>query len=247
MQRALKLVSVNVERANHLERVVPFLEREAPDIACIQEVCEPDVPRFAEAVGAAHHIFVPMTREFAEGKHHVLGLGIFSLRPLENVQTNYYHKQSEALPDSSHYEPATYNNPHRFVLSCEVTHDDVRYRFATTHFTWSSGGQATNLQRTNMQHLLHILDGFGDFILCGDFNAPRGGEIFGTLAARYTDNIPAHYITSIDGNLHRAGPLQLMVDGLFTTPEYMVSNVALISGVSDHCAVVATISRATSQ
>ncbi|OGG73112.1 hypothetical protein A3A38_04865 [Candidatus Kaiserbacteria bacterium RIFCSPLOWO2_01_FULL_53_17] len=244
---AIKLISVNVERANHLDRVLPFLARESPHVVCIQEICEPDVPRFAKTLGAAQHAFVPMTREFAEGGHHIIGLGIFSQLPLENVQTHYYHTISESLPDSSHYEPTTYNNPHRLVLSSEVTHEDVRYRFATTHFTWSLHGQATDLQRTSMQRLLHILDGLKDFILCGDFNAPRGGEIFDTFAARYTDNIPREYTTSIDGTLHRAGSLPYMVDGLFTTPEYRATDVRLVSGVSDHCAIVATITGATSQ
>ena len=41
--------------------------------------------------------------------------------------------------------------------------------------------------------------------------------------------------------LHRAGPLDLMVDGLFLSPHYRASNVQLAAGVSDHQAVVATL------
>ncbi len=88
-----------------------------------------------------------------------------------------------------------------------------------------------------------LLDAEEGFVLCGDFNAPRGGEIFSELAARYRDNIPAQYTTSIDASLHRAGDLQLMVDGIFTTPEYQASSVLLHSGVSDHYAVTADITK----
>jgi hypothetical protein len=48
-------------------------------------------------------------------------------------------------------------------------------------------------------------------------------------------------MTSIDPKLHRAGALQLMVDGLFTTPGYEASDVMLHTGVSDHCAITARI------
>ena len=81
------------------------------------------------------------------------------------------------------------------------------------------------------------------FVLAGDFNAPRGGEIFSHIAERYTDNIPPHYTTSIDGTLHRAGPIPFMVDGLFTTPSYRAKGVHLEFGVSDHAAVAATIEK----
>ena len=64
------------------------------------------------------------------------------------------------------------------------------------------------------------------------------------MSDRFKDNIPLRYTTSIDPNLHRAGALELMVDGLFSTPGYVVSDVALHSGVSDHCAITCAISRA---
>jgi hypothetical protein len=96
---------------------------------------------------------------------------------------------------------------------------------------------------------MQILGTMGEFVLGGDFNAPRGGEMFSVLSSAYTDNIPLQYKTSLDLTLHRAarerGP-QLgdkMVDGLFSTPAYSVSDVRLVDGVSDHMAVVATISK----
>lgn len=81
-------------------------------------------------------------------------------------------------------------------------------------------------------------------MLAGDFNAPRGGESFSAIAARYRDNIPPNYQTSIYAPLHRSGQdLELMVDGLFTTPGYRAENVELTSGMSDHYAIVADIEK----
>jgi hypothetical protein len=80
--------------------------------------------------------------------------------------------------------------------------------------------------------------------LFGDFNAPRGKEIFSIFTEKLKDNIPLNYETSLDENLHRAGKLTYMVDGCFTTPEYVASDVELRFGVSDHAAVLATITKA---
>ena len=52
-----------------------------------------------------------------------------------------------------------------------------------------------------------------------------------------------------DLTLHRVGdtkPHELedkMVDGLFTTPEYIAPDVKLVYGVSDHAAIVAALSK----
>ena len=63
------------------------------------------------------------------------------------------------------------------------------------------------------------------------------------LAGRLRDNIPPPVTTSIDGPLHRAGDLGLMVDGMFTTQGYEAREVRVVDGVSDHCALVATVAR----
>ena len=67
--------------------------------------------------------------------------------------------------------------------------------------------------------------------------------MFARIAKKYKDNIPPHYVTSLDRKLHRAGHLELMVDGLFSTSEYLLDHVELRSGVSDHCAIIAELSR----
>jgi hypothetical protein len=50
-------------------------------------------------------------------------------------------------------------------------------------------------------------------------------------------------MTTIDQYLHRKPGIQLVVDGLFSTPEYEVAHVKVKSGISDHMAVIATVSR----
>ena len=78
--------------------------------------------------------------------------------------------------------------------------------------------------------------------ICGDFNAPRGRPTWDAIAAKYKDNIPEHYKSSIDA-MHRAGALPYLVDGIFTTPGYRADNVELHEGISDHKAITATITK----
>lgn len=243
----MKLVSLNIERAKHLDRILAFLQKERPDVACLQEVFQPDLADFAQRLGLGY-VFAPMVlmgRAQPEEPPFVpFGIGMLSRFPIKNVQRRYYDGE-ETVASKAIFNgiPDAYAHP---LLSARFQTDGEQLTLATTHFSWTPDGKPNDTQRKHLQALLKLLEGFDDFVLCGDFNTPRGGEIFTELAKRYKDNIPPHYQTSIDGSLHRAGPLQLMIDGLFSTPHYEVSNVRLQDGVSDHCAILATVRKKAS-
>jgi len=242
MGASIKLISINAERSLHLDLIVPFLEMRRPEVVCVQELLERDIPRFEKIIGPCrafgidglHPADPPETGSLMEGN------GIFAPLPVVSTDVHYYAGSEEhartrlpkVIPDDVS------------IVSCEVEKEGKNFHFLTTHFTWSARGKAVNLQRENMNKLLKYLENLKEFVLIGDFNAPRGGEIFAMLAGRYKDNVPPHYTSSIDPNLHRAGRLELMVDGIFSTPLYAVSDVEIVSGVSDHCALVATVSTA---
>jgi endonuclease/exonuclease/phosphatase family metal-dependent hydrolase len=244
---SISLVSLNIERSKHLDRVISFLKSIHADVICLQELSESDIPRF-ESELAMTASFAPFGRFPAEGDEQemLLGVGILTRTPAVSNR-NLYYKGDE--------ETAKNNAPNKIFIStstaivmCDLVTEGEQFRILSTHFTWTPDGKTNEEQRTDMQNLLATLKTLGDFILCGDFNAPRGGEIFSELAHRYTDNIPSHYSTSLDIALHRLGKQDsahlgtLMVDGLFTTPRYFAENVSLQFGVSDHAAIVATIS-----
>ena len=246
----MKLVSVNIERAKHLERVIPFIEAEAPDVLCLQEVLEEDLPRFTRVLGG-RAAFASMT--MLPGMSTPTGIAIVSRHPFEHEIT-YYRGEAGAVPrfDDTNAE-TKYGTEHAMLMSADIV-TDRSYRIATTHFTWTPDGRPDDHQRRDLAVLMPILESKGELAFCADFNAPRGGEIFSALAARWRDNIPSGYDWSLDLSLHRigermkdeaqkAGHRGFMVDGLFTTPSYVASDVKLVPGVSDHMAIVATISR----
>ena len=96
-------------------------------------------------------------------------------------------------------------------------------------------------QLVNYRALESILDTFPEIIFTGDFNSPRGTEIYDALAQRFGDNIPRSITSTVDPNLHKAGRLEYVVDGIFATANYAVTDVAVVDSLSDHCAITAII------
>lgn len=245
---SLKLISINVERSKHLDLVVPFFEKEQADVVCVQELMRRDLPLFEEVLGPA--VFTPVVRHAGDEDEGEEGNAVFTKLPVLATAAHQYVGASGPFED---YNPTDGTTKHATrkdaVTSADVEAPEGVYRIATTHFTWTPDGKPDAYQREDIQKVLDILRALGEFAFCGDLNAPRGGEIFAYLANRYADAIPAEYQTSIDINLHRSGKKRpedfskLMVDGLFTTPGYVASNVRLVSGVSDHCAIVAEITK----
>lgn len=234
----LKLISINIEDEKHIERVLDFVSREKPDVLCLQELLERDRPVFEKALGT-RSVFAPMGILPLAGSREIMGVGIFSALPLDNVRSHYYVRYSGHLRLWADEET---NPTDRVLLSADIVADGITYAIATTHFTWTPDGEITERQRRDLSALLAVLSEYDKIILCGDMNAPRGKEAFETLAKRYHDHIPKEYLTSLDPEFHRKKDERcLMVDGLFSTPHYAAEHVRLQYGISDHAAIVATI------
>lgn len=237
----LKFFQLNIEGDNHYHRILPFLEAAQPEVLCFQEFFEVDIPVFQKQY--PHVLFAPLaiinerTRERLEGKGK-LGVVIFSKLPFLSTQKNYYVGSEEKLNIYVSGNPNLFN---RAIISVEILKENKLFQVATTHFTWTPEGSVTDEQRQHLKELLKIIDEIKPLILCGDFNAPRGKEIFDTLATHLKDNVPPELKTSIDQNLHRIQGIQLMVDGFFTSPEFKVSRIRMVDGVSDHQGLLAEV------
>ncbi len=240
----MKVISLNIEAHKHLDKVIPFLKKEQPDVVNLQEVFKVDAPVLAQALEKDFQ-FLPMTNVTSSNMHNPdpLGeIGNVQLFPAGKATTysRYYVGHGEKyLP--IFFKDANPNSTWRGVSWIKIVEAGVTYTLATTHFTWSPKGETTELQLEHFKALSKILDIIGDCILTGDFNAPRGREIFTSLSTRYKDNIPTEVTTTIDGQFHKAGNLEYVVDGFFSTPKYLVRNVQVVGGVSDHKAIITEV------
>lgn len=246
----IKLVSLNIERDQHYDTVLPFLKAQQADVVCLQEILDRDVDRFKKEL-CLEGFYAP-TGLADRGRHTealgqagiCMGTALLSRLPLADIRSLYYFGTPEHVPSSKDPVPqGRHENFNGVLLTARVRSGEDWFEVGTTHFTWTPNGTASEAQREDMKALLKILAEFQDIVFCGDFNAPREREIWNTLASRYKDNIPAEYETSIDQKLHITPEIKYVVDGLFSTPKYRVSDVRLVDGISDHKAIVGIIER----
>ncbi len=237
----IKMISLNIEGDNHYDKIFPFFTREMPDVVCLMEVFEIDLPQIAARLSSEHCYLVcdSVTQEnpYRLSPKGNQGIALLSKYPITDHGHFYY--ETYRTPSDGSSGP---NMGQRGVLWAKVQTNKSAVVIAATHFTWSPNGSVTDLQHADLENLLEKLEPVNPNVLCGDFNAPRGGEIFSKIAESFTDNIPKDVKTTLDPAIHRAGSRlpDLVVDGLFTRG-YTAQNVRVISGVSDHCAIVGEI------
>ncbi len=246
---SLSIASINIERSRHLPRVAAFIVRERPALLCLQELCERDIP-FFEALMGGIMAFAPMAHHPEEGPANVVGVGMLARGgALAKVKAEYYSGSPERIQEMAFVtlEGRRMADP-MSIAEVLLSATFGGFRIATTHLNVTPLGSSTPYQRESAGKLIKLAQAqaheAGGLLLTGDFNAPRGRATFDLIAEHFIDGVPAHYTSSIDGSLHRAGDIPFMVDGLFHTPGYRLENVSLSTGVSDHCALSCRLSRA---
>lgn len=236
---SIKLLTLNIEGDRHLERVVAAIAEHLPDIVCLQEVLESDCARLASAgrydVKFSLSAYLP-NRSGARGNW---GVAVLSRVPVRSQSERYYADDPRIRIAR---EP---NDPRRVVVVTELEHERQAYRIATTHFTWSPDGHIDADQQADFARLEQVLSAYPEYVLCGDFNAPRGREMFGKFVDELglIDHLPADVTSTLDAQFHRAGALELAVDTIFSTPEYRVTDVRVLDGISDHKGILARVAR----
>ena len=241
----MKLLSINIELNSHYKTVLDLIKREDPDVICFQEVLEEDYVFLKEKIGM-QGIFRSWSYIHTTSHNDLIGkiqgVAIFAKNITDSGFIFYTGNENNILKSYEEYlSKEEFQDNTAFAWLITEDKKGQKFKIITTHIPVTYKGESTPVQLRHVDNLLKELDRMGEFVICGDTNAPRGKESFSKIAAEYKDNIPKEYKTSIDQNLHRTKGIQFMVDGLFTTPTYKASNVKLVDGVSDHMAIVANI------
>ncbi len=236
---SLRVATINIEGGKNRERVARFVEEHQPDVVCMQEAYEAYLNWFSVHLQMPYSVFAGNGDfQFPVGFLEVRGLwgnAIFSRVPFRHSAVHTYSGPENTVPVMQVQQP---NSGRRTVQVVEVEQGAERYRLANTHLTWTPNGSVTEEQLTAARKMLQYLAQYDDLILVGDFNAPRGKATFQLLADTYTDNIPPEVTSSLDPELHRAGPLPFLVDGVFTSAKYRVEHISFHTGISDHKAIL---------
>lgn len=228
---SMKMVSINIEGQKHLDTVRDFLTKENPDIVCLMEVCEEDLDSLL-----FNYLYRVFGANFKLKTGEVIGVALASSQPI--AHSTIFYADNKAEDDI----PLKSLGGHRPVM---VGGETRGVKIGAVHFTWTPRMSESVQQQQDLDRLMAHLDN-QEMILCGDFNIPRGNATYQKLAAKYRDNIPTSVKSTIDWELHRAKregreKFEVVVDYIWSTPGYIVSEVRVESGVSDHCAIVCEI------
>lgn len=237
MDISIKLITLNIEGDRHLDRVIPFLQKENADVICLQEVLQSNVELLKNELQMFGE-YEP-TLAYKEPNDYKGVLTLTNVKP-EATLKEYYAK---ALGDIPVFNNDLSFNLNRLLLTFQIIKDTIPFKIINTHFTWTHDGKPNDLQRRDFEAMTNLLKSKEEFVLCGDFNMPRGLGLWDELATMYKDNIPADVISTLDENLHKVKSLRYVVDGMFSTKGYNVSDVRIVNGVSDHKAVVGIIKK----
>ncbi len=242
--KPIKLLNLNIHADFHLKNVTDLVDTYTPDVICFQEAEKPFVLELAKRIGYEYQFSLRTYNEPRDDSQTPIEEGIMiAWHPSLTLTEVHVHEYNGK---NAHYPENDSNDVRRTLLVVTLRKGEDIFRIATTHFTWTPDGSASDEQRRDMHHMLNALNSYHDshgIIFCGDFNAPRGGEIFAMMSEKYTDNLPPHIVTTLDQRLHRAAPIFHAVDTIFSTKEYSVFNVEVIDGVSDHMALFALVSK----
>lgn len=232
---ALSIVTLNTEGNTHLGRVFPFLKRLEADVICLQEVFQHSVTLIRNHLnisGPAYYVPVRRIHEMnGVVEDQTRGNLLLTTKEITDYSVHTYFRDREVLNADYSVQIATIND------------GAEEYRIMNTQFAWSPNGNVTtDQQRTALYNLLEKIGGEDNFVFCGDFNAPRGGEIYHALGLTVQDNLPRNILNTLDPFHHRKPELCYAVDNMFSKGNHQVSDVYTVSNISDHVALVGDVS-----
>lgn len=218
----IRFLHLNIEGRKHTDRIFAFLRNHEFDILCMQEVFLDTAVLISKNFGF-EYVFVNLElKDSNESK----GNAIFS-------KNGFVSKKEVLTIDFPKDCGWAYKTDKLLVVSIEK--DKTLFNIATAHLPVNyPGNEISAIQLETFDRLKDELVKFDELFLTGDFNSPRGTIIFDSLANHFTDNVPKDEVSTLDPVLHRAGFLHYVVDGVFTTKGYRVTDVVVNTGLSDH-------------
>lgn len=240
---SLTFFSLNLEADRHLTEVSEYLKKYHPDVVHFQEIYRVHAEEWGRQFGY-HVSFVPHV-DFNVYEHIFKPLGEWGIATLTKIKPTeikvaYYSKSPVVIP---HEFMKTKKHPRSLLVTKLVDDKGVDYVFANTHFTWAMPDKADVEQAADFARLNVILEPYPSLVMSGDFNAPRESMVYRELATKYRSWVPEDVDTTLDPTYFRKPGLKLVVDHLFSTSDYKVVDVEVITGLSDHCGIRASISK----
>ena len=205
----MKILSLNLNRHQQAARQRVLLRKHAANVLCLQEA-RSECVEYLESLGY-WTLFAPQWKEVEDGKEYLVGSLIASLTAPCHHHNFYYRGAESYVPEFDSGQISQMEIP-RAVQLISVEADGRAVSILNTHFTWSSNGVPSEIQRADAKRLNRYLGGLADFLLVGDMNAPWGGEVSRLLRKDAISLIPNNYPRNLRCSLIYAGELKIIFE-----------------------------------
>lgn len=214
--KPLTVMTYNIEFGNRLPEALEVIRRESPDIVCLQEIRESQLPEIESALGMSA-VWWASWNLFGGGEwgNVVLSRGRVS--------------EAHSIPTSSGGS---------FGVWAVVEIEGSRFVVASVHLMhMKTEGAGFAAREIEIQSLLNAVEKAGaPVLIAGDFNNPPMGANYGLLTSKFTDLSEGSGAT-----LPSSMPL-VRADYVFGTKEWKRSSARRIDvKISDHRPVVVVV------
>jgi len=247
----IKFLLLNLlEGGIYWENITRLIQRENPDILCLQEAFNGDIhqpinfqsiTRLRALLPHYHYYFSPELFEIWPQGQGDQGNVIFSRFPITEEKTVFLHSsykrifRPEKEDDFSHYP--------KNIQHVTIPLNEVSLHVFNLHGIWGRGGEDTP-ERLRMSNIIvNEIKGKDPAVLMGDFNLKPHTKTIGLIEERMT-NVFGNTLTTTFNMKHKTNPgyATAVVDMFFIS-----SNISVISktspddDVSDHLPFIVTI------
>lgn len=239
----MKIVQLNIWGGRLLKPIIDFLEREQPDIVCMQEVidtkedhsfiAEMAYSKLIDTVGFTNDYFSP-TFSFQHANEQALfGNAIAANFPIIEKKELYTNGGFQEVTDWSSYE---YNS--RMVQAVKLQISDDRELWVVNHHGFHDrnplGVPETMNSMRKFSEFVDSLD--GEKIVCGDFNIVPEAESMKLLNPELRNHTIEAGATNTLSRLHR---FENACDYILTSPSITVHDFTISDVViSDHVPLI---------
>ncbi len=226
----IKILSWNIWKGQHLEKVINLLEKTKADVLGLQEIKVQGNENLAEIIAKRLGYEFIYCKAYTTDRHvptYDLGNAILSKFPIQN-------HQCILLSGIEHYkkEEGSKTEP-RGAAIAEINIGGRIIKFISTHLAFSIECKPVEIRDIQLDNLLKVIDDKNS-VLMGDFNSVPESDVVAKLSKRIKNTDPKMKKLSWV-NYRESEKRKYRIDYIFTTPDLKTEHFQILeTDASDH-------------
>ena len=241
----MKLIQLNIWQGRLLTNLNKLLDREKPDILCLQEaftaeqmVATPErlfnsLDLVQERAGLPYRFFSPTFSSTYSGVPASFGNAVLSRQPIKDMKTVF--TGGNYVPD---YNPSTFDINIRNLQLARITVNGIDLTIANHHAHWVIDplGDETSVEKMHIVKT-ELSSVHGPLVFSGDLNVKSESPAMRVFDGMLEDLTASHHV---DSTLSTAGKVTgVACDHILISPDIVVDRFEVLDDLaSDHLALL---------